>query len=78
MRRILKRVLFGKRKNYSYKNNNYQIKNLKDLIFSNNKRLNDLEKQLGNALRALNLERIAQSNIIAHKKDAEKYDNQWS
>ena len=78
MRRILKRVLFGKRKNYSYKNNNYQIKNLKDLIFSNNKRLNDLEKQLGNALRALNLERIAQSNIIAHKKDSEKYDNQWS
>ena len=78
MRRILKRVLFGKRKNYSYKNNNYQIKNLKDLIFSNNKRLNDLEKQLGNTLRALNLERIAQSNIIAHKKDAEKYDNQWN
>ncbi len=78
MRRILKRVLFGKRKNYSYKNNNYQIKNLKDLIFSNNKRLNDLEKQLGNTLRALNLERIAQSNIIANKKDAEKYDNQWN
>tara|TARA_B100001287_G_scaffold239933_1_gene214094 strand:+ start:4293 stop:4529 length:237 start_codon:yes stop_codon:yes gene_type:complete len=78
MRRILKRVLFGKRKNYSYKNNNYQIKNLKDLIFSNNRRLNDLEKQLGNTLRALNLERIAQSNIIANKKDAEKYDNQWN
>ena len=78
MRRILKRVLFGKRKNYSYKNNNYQIKNLRDLILSNNKRLNDLEKQLGNTLRALNLERIAQSNIIAHKKDAEKYDNQWN
>ena len=78
MRRILKRVLFGKRKNYSYKNNNYQIKNLKDLIFSNNKRLNDLEKQLGNTLRALNLEKIAHSNIIAHKKDAEKYEDQWN
>ena len=78
MRRLIKRVLFGKKRNYNYRNKSYEIKNLKNLIFNNNRRLNDLERQLGNTLEALNLERIAHSNIIANKKDAKKYVKQWS
>jgi len=75
LRRMVKRVLFGKRKNYRrYTDNNvkyWEIRNLQ-------KELNDTNRRLINLMKHLKLEAVGNSNLIANKKDGKKFDGQWN
>ena len=76
MRRLIKRVLFGKRKNYKrrYNDNNVKYWDLNHL----QKELNDTNKKLHNLMRHLKIESIGNSNLVGDKKDEKKFNGQWN
>tara|TARA_R100000458_G_scaffold27547_1_gene25087 strand:- start:3326 stop:3553 length:228 start_codon:yes stop_codon:yes gene_type:complete len=75
MRRLIQRVLFGKRKNYRrYNDNNvkyWDLRHLQDELNTTNKRLNNL-------LKHLKLETVGNSNLVGDKKDGKKFNGQWN
>ena len=75
MRKLIKRVLFGKKKNYR-RYNDYNVKywdlrNLQDELNSTNRKLNNLMKHL-------KLETVGNSNLVGYKKDGKKFNGQWN
>jgi hypothetical protein len=73
LRRVIKRVLFGKKRNYKkYHNNGH-----KSLIFENNRRINNLQDTVNNLMKHLKVSNIGRSNLVVSKKDAEKFNGQW-
>ena len=75
MRKLIKRVLFGKKKNYR-RYNDYNVKywvlrNLQDELNSTNRKLNNLMKHL-------KLETVGNSNLVGDKKDGKKFNGQWN
>ncbi len=73
MRRLIKRVLFGKRKNYKKNFNNKYV-----TWFVYNQELNRLNTTVDNLLKKLKLQRLGNSNMIGDKKDAKAFEQQWS
>ena len=73
MRRLIKRVLFGKRKNYKKNFNNKYV-----TWFVYNQELNRLNTTVDNLLKKLKLQRLGNSNMIGDKKDAKPFEKQWS
>ena len=78
MRRLMNRVLFGKRKNYrrSYWKNSFST--VKSISFQNNRRLNQVEAKLNNLMKHLNVKEVQGSTLVSSEKEAEKFDGQWS
>ena len=76
MRRLIKKVLFGRKKNYkrrSYDNRvkHWEINELRTQIHQTNAKLSNL---MGH----LKLETIGNSNLVGDKKDGKKFNNQWN
>jgi len=76
MRRLIKRVLFGKRKNYKRRHYDNRVKHweLNEL----RKHINDTERKLTNLMNHLKLESIGNSNLVGDKKDGKKFNGQWN
>ena len=76
MRNLIKRVLFGKRKNYKRRHYDNGIKHweLNEL----RKHINDTERKLTNLMNHLKLESIGNSNLVGDKKDGKKFNGQWN
>ena len=72
MLRFLKRKLFG-RKRYQRRHNNKNF-----IMYNNQKEICELRQTVHNLMSHLNIERIGNSNIVGDKKDAKKFDKQWS
>lgn len=73
MRRLMKRVLFGKRKNYR---RNFSNKYVTWYVY--NQEMNRLSTTVDNLLKKLKLQKIGNGNLIGDKKDAKAFDEQWS
>ena len=73
MRKLMKRVLFGKRKNYK---RNFSNKYVTWYVY--NQEMTRLNATVNNLLAKLKLERMAHGNLIGDKKDAKAFDQQWS
>ena len=75
MRRLIKRVLFGKRKNYRrYNNNNVKYWDLNNL----QNQLHDTNMKLNNLMKYLKVDTINNSNLVGDTKDAKKFNKQWN
>tara|TARA_R100000655_G_scaffold106300_1_gene155434 strand:+ start:1553 stop:1786 length:234 start_codon:yes stop_codon:yes gene_type:complete len=76
LRKMMKRVLFGKRKNYRrrYTDNNVKHWELKHL----HNEINDAHRKLHNLMYHLGLKSIGNSNLVGDKKDGKKFDGQWN
>ena len=75
MRRLIKRVLFGKRKNYRrYNNNNVKKWDLNNL----QNQLHDTNMKLNNLMKYLKVDTINNSNLVGDTKDAKKFNKQWN
>jgi hypothetical protein len=75
MRRLIKRVLFGKRKNYRrYNNNNVKYWDLNNL----QNQLHDTNTKLSNLMKYLKVDTINNSNLVGDAKDAKKFKKQWN
>ena len=75
MRRLIKRVLFGKRKNYRrYNNNNVKYWDLNNL----QNQLHDTNMKLSNLMKYLKVDTINNSNLVGDAKDAKKFNKQWN
>ena len=73
LRKIARRVLFGKRKNYKRNFNNKHV-----TWYTYNTEINRLNSTIDNLLKKLKLKRIENGNLIGDEKDAKAFDNQWS
>ena len=75
MRNLIKRVLFGKRKNYRRYTDNgvkyWELRNLQD-------ELNNTNRKLSNLMKHLKLETVGNSNLVGDKKDGKKFNGQWN
>ena len=69
LRRIVRRVLFGKKRNYRKR---------KYDIYATWHAHNALQAQIDNLIKHLKLKRIAGTNLVGDKKDADKFDNQFN
>ena len=69
LRKIAKRILFGKKKR-NYKQPYYK--------YVNWHAHNALQAQIDNLIKHLKLKRIAGTNLVGDKKDADKFDNQFN
>ena len=76
LRRMFKRVLFGKRKNYRRKG--YGKSYVNSIVFNNNRRINNLQRTVDNLMTHLKIEKVGNSNLITDKKDNKKFDGQWN
>ena len=76
LRRMFKRVLFGKRKNYRRKG--YGRSYLKSMVFNHNKEIDNLHRTLNNLMTHLKIEKVSGSNLITDKKDSKKFNGQWN
>ena len=75
MRKLMKRVLFGKKKNYKkYRDNNVKYWELTHL----QQELNNTNRKLHNLMRHLKIESIGNSNLVGDKKDEKKFHGQWN
>ena len=75
MRRLIKRVLFGNRKNYRrYNNNNVKYWDLNNL----QNQLHDTNMKLNNLMKYLKVDTINNSNLVGDTKDAKKFNKQWN
>ena len=70
LRKMMKRVLFGKRKNYrrSYWKNSFST--VKSISFQNNRRLNQVEAKLNNLMKHLNVKEVQGSTLVSSEKEA--------
>ena len=77
LRKIAKRVLFGKRKNYRRFDSSKYV-----TWFTYNQDMNAMNATINNLLSKLELKRIGNGNLIGDKKDAKTYtktfESQWS
>lgn len=73
MRKLIKKVLFGRRRNYSQRTTKPN-----SITFDNQRRINDLDSKLSNLMRHLKVETLGNSNFIGDKKDAKKFNRQWN
>ena len=69
LKKAIKRVLFGKRKNYR--------KNRMSYNYVSWHAHNKLQTRLDNLLRHLKLERIGSGSLIGDEKDAKKFRDQF-
>lgn len=75
MRRLIKRVLFGKKKNYKrYNNNNVKYWDLNNI----EKQLADTNQKLNNLMVHLKVESVGNSNLVSDKKSGKKFHGQWN
>ena len=76
MRNLIKRVLFGRKKNYKRRNYDHGVKHWE--VNELRKNLNDTDTKLRNLMRHLDIELIGNSNLVGDKKDGKKFKNQWN
>ena len=72
MRRIIQRIFFGRKRTH------YRKRNYNNVIFDNQRLINDMQSQMNNLMKHLKLERIGRSNLVGDEKDAKKFDKQWN
>ena len=73
MRNIIKRVLFGKRKNYRKRDYNVKYWELNDI----REQLGNTQRKLNNLMSHLGVDSIGHSNLVGDKKDGKKFAKQW-
>ena len=69
LRRTVKTVLFGKRKQYNYKKSYSQYVTWHAHI--------KLQNKVNNLIKHLKLEEVGRTGLIGEPKDAKKFNNQW-
>ena len=74
LRKMIKRVLFGRKKNYHRRGIN---KNSISYNYVHWKAFDRLRMRVDNLIEKLKLEKIGHGSLIGDKKDAEKFNNQY-
>jgi len=74
MRRLIKRVLFGKRSHRKYQRTSKQPS---WLSFELQNRINEVDRKLNNLMTHLKVQTLNNSNLVGDTKDAKKFNKQW-
>ena len=74
LRKIIKRVLFGKRKNYKRRGIN---KNSMSYNYVSWRAFDRLRIRVDNLLEKLEMQKVGNGSLIGDKKDAKKFKNQY-
>ena len=76
LRRAVKTVLFGKRKQYNYKSNNSNY--IKNEVHATWHAHIKLQNKVDNLIKHLKLKEVGNTGLIGEPKDAKKFDDQWN
>ena len=75
LRKVVKTLLFGKRKQYYNQNGSNYRKNEVYVTWHAHIKLNN---KLSNLIKHLKLEEVGNTGLIGEPKDAKKFNNQWN